>query len=79
MHVGAQWHLGVIFRAALQVADDVAFSQYECQPEFDSLGLFCQMLGLRGTAAVTLIPRDADEKCCQSKAIQYPSGTIDRR
>lgn len=42
------------------------------------LVFFCQMLGPRGTAAVTLIPRDADEKCCQSKAIQHPSGTIDR-
>lgn len=59
-------------------ADDVAFSDHECQPEFDSPGLFCQLLGPRGIAAVTLIPRDADEKCCQSKAIQHPSGTIDR-
>lgn len=39
---------------------------------------FCQMFGPAAAAVVPLIPGDMDESCCQSKAIQNPSGTIDR-
>lgn len=76
MHVAAQWHLGVICCAALQMMWH--FLIMSASQNLTPLVFFCQMLGPRGTAAVTLIPRDADENCCQSKAIQHPSGTIDR-
>lgn len=39
---------------------------------------FCQMFGPAAAAVVPAIPGDADENCCQSRAIQNSSGTIDR-